>query len=273
MKKANRLIVLSPHFDDAIFSVGGLISLFSIYFNEIYIVNIFSASPPLGKELPPQAADFHKNFIQQDPVAYRRILDIKAFKAYRVKLFYIEQLDAIYRTFADSKEPLYLEPIDIFTAIHSFDYQLISKISSKILSMISPDPSDLYIAPLSIGGHVDHEITRLAGERIAKNQLLYYEDCPYVFQQTIRNSLKFCQQTMDMIEIYIPVEDLLKKQFAINAYNSSIPTKSFIQYMQSHDKIQRSMERIYYNGDYLSNTSRQILSSIPGKLSFNKDIR
>jgi hypothetical protein len=40
-------------------------------------------------------------------------------------------------------------------------------------------------------------------------------------------------------------KDVLKKQYAISGYNSSIPTDMFIQYTQSHDKKQRNIERLY----------------------------
>ena len=237
MKK--RLFILSPHFDDAAFSCGGIASSCSTYFDEIHIINIFSASPPTGIELPPQALNFHQNFNEFDPVAYRRNLDINAFNLYGIKLSYVDQLDAIYRINPDSNAPLYLEPIDIFTQIHAADYQLIPLICTKIISLTCPSLYDLFYVPLSIGGHVDHEITRLVGEEMAKSQLIYYEDCPYAFNETIRNTPSFCSQGMDSVEIYIPPLHVLKKESAINAYHSTIPTKSFIQYMKSHDMHSR----------------------------------
>ena len=130
-----RLFILSPHFDDAAFSIGGIASSCSAYFDEIHIINIFSASPPANIKLPPQAANFHKNFNECDPVAYRRSLDINAFNHYDVKLSYVDQLDAIYRVNPETNDPLYLEPVDIFKQIHCFDYQLIPLICSKIISL------------------------------------------------------------------------------------------------------------------------------------------
>ena len=270
MKK--RLFILSPHFDDAAFSCGGIASSCSIYFDEIHIINIFSASPPTDIELPPQAANFHKNFSEYDPVAYRRSLDVNAFELYNVKLSYVDQLDAIYRVYPETNEPLYLEPVDIFTQIQSLDYQLISTICSEIISLTCPSLYDLFFVPLSIGGHVDHEITRLVGEELAKFQLIYYEDCPYAFNETIRNTPSFCCQDMDSVEIYIPPLHVLKKESAINAYHSTLPTESFIKYMKSHDSHSRCIERVFYYSESLSNISKQMLSSMPGNLSFRSDI-
>lgn len=266
-----RLFVLSPHFDDAIFSVGGLISLFSSHFEQIYIINVFSATPPLDFELPPQASRFHEKFSHDDPVAYRRSLDTIAFNSYNVKILYVDALDAIYRIHPLTNKPLYLDPVDIFTKIHACDFQLISLITSKILSFVCLSPFDLVLSPLSIGGHVDHEITRLVGEQLAYKQLLYYEDCPYVFQKTLRNSPNHCRQFLNLLDVYIPKHDVMKKENAIDVYASSIPTNEFIQYMRSHDRSQRCIERLFYHQLSLSNTSKEILSSIPGKLSFNSD--
>lgn len=270
MKK--RLFILSPHFDDAAFSCGGIASSCSIYFDEIHIINIFSASPPTGIDLPPQAKNYHKNFNEFDPVAYRRSLDINAFNLYDINLSYVDQLDAIYRINIESNAPLYLEPIDIFTQIHATDYRLIPLICSKIISLTRPSLYDLFYVPLSIGGHVDHEITRLVGEEMAKYQLIYYEDCPYAFNETIRNPPSFCCQGMDSVEIYIPPLHVLKKESAINAYHSTISTESFIQYMKSHDMHSRCIERVFYCSESLSNISKQMLFSMPGNLSFRSDM-
>lgn len=263
---------MSPHFDDAAFSTGGIASLCSAYFDEIHIINIFSASPPSGIELPPQATCFHRNFSEHDPVAYRRSLDTIAFNHYNVKLSYIDQLDAIYRINPENEAPLYLEPVDIFTQIHTVDYNLIPIICSKIISLTSPSLHDLFFAPLSIGGHVDHEITRLVGEKVAKFQLIYYEDCPYAFNETIRNTSSFCSKGMESTEICIPPDHVSNKIRAINAYQSTISTESFIQYMKSHDMQSGCIERVFYYSESLSSISKQILSSMPGNLSFRSDM-
>ncbi len=43
------------------------------------------------------------------------------------------------------------------------------------------DDRTMLYAPLAIGGHVDHVVTRIAAECLGRGVLRYYADVPYVF--------------------------------------------------------------------------------------------
>ena len=112
----NRLIILSPHFDDAIFSVGGLLAACSSQFKSMIVVNIFTSNPP--KELTPQAKLFHRRYIDENPVAIRCMLDQRAYSHYNIEIINLDFLDAIYRFDVINKKPNYLDPIDIFSTVN-----------------------------------------------------------------------------------------------------------------------------------------------------------
>ncbi len=248
MKK--RLYILSPHFDDAIFSVGGIIDLWSSSFDTVTIINIFSASSPPPEKLSPQAKLFHQRFKSNDPVEIRRCQDSDAFNCFEVKVIEFAELDAIYRSYPISNEPLYQNPIDIFGSIHELDRQLIIDISRKLESLIKYSENNLFLAPLSIGGHVDHEITRLSAEVSIQDQLLYYEDCPYAFQKSLRHTYPEMIKNMNPYNVYLNSNHVNKKAQAISHYDSSISVNSFIDYMKSHKKG-RFIERLWSSQEFI----------------------
>ena len=225
----NRLIILSPHFDDAIFSVGGLLAACSSQFKSMIVVNIFTSNPP--KELTPQAKLFHRRYIDENPVAIRCMLDQRAYSHYNIEIINLDFLDAIYRFDVINKKPNYLDPIDIFSTVNPKDTYLAVSIFKSIEQQFKLTNEDVILSPLGVGGHVDHEITRLAAENFEQPLVLYYEDCPYSFQPTIRSSRQVL--TIDMYPLIVPIDSncLSLKITAIKEYNTPVSTNCFVNYM------------------------------------------
>lgn len=225
----NRLIILSPHFDDAIFSVGGLLAAWSSQFKSMIVVNIFTSNPPM--ELTPQAKLFHRRYLDENPVAIRCMLDQRAYSHYNIEINNLDFLDAIYRFDVINKRPNYLDPIDIFSTVNPKDTYLASSIFKSIEQQFKLTNLDVILSPLGVGGHVDHEITRLAAENFEQPLVLYYEDCPYSFQPTIRSSRQAL--TIDMYPLIVPIDSNCTslKITAIKEYNTPVSTNCFVNYM------------------------------------------
>jgi LmbE family N-acetylglucosaminyl deacetylase len=225
----NRLVILSPHFDDAIFSVGGLLAAWRSRCKSMIVVNIFTSNPP--KELTPQANLFHSRYMDKNPVAIRCMLDQRAYSHFDIEIINLDFLDAIYRFDVINKRPNYLDPIDIFSTVNAIDTYLAVSIFKSIEQQFKLTNEDVILSPLGVGGHVDHEITRLAAENFERPLILYYEDCPYSFQPTIRSSRRAL--TIDMYPLIVPIDSncISLKIKAIKEYNTPVSTNCFVNYM------------------------------------------
>ena len=177
--KNMRWIYLSPHFDDAVLSCGGLIFEQSRQGLQTEIWTIFAGDAPAGP-LSPLALRCHVDWGIPDVhelVAVRREEDQAAAAIVGAELLHFSLPDCIYRRSADG-EPLY--PDEVFVPFHPFDRGLDADIAAVLAAGLVLD--DILISPLAIGEHVDHRLARLAAERLDR-PLRYYADIPYVFRR------------------------------------------------------------------------------------------
>jgi LmbE family N-acetylglucosaminyl deacetylase len=173
-----RWIYLSPHFDDAVLSCGGLIYEQTRQGLHAEIWTIFAGDAPAGP-LSPVALSCHVDWgipDVHDLVATRREEDLAAAATVGAEITHFGLPDCIYRRSADG-DPLY--PEDVFVPIHPFDQGLDADIAAALSAELASQ--DILVAPLAIGDHVDHRLVRMAAERLER-PLRYYADIPYVFR-------------------------------------------------------------------------------------------
>jgi LmbE family N-acetylglucosaminyl deacetylase len=174
-----RWIYISPHFDDAVLSCGGLIFEQARQGIQTEIWTIFAGDAPAGP-LSPLALRCHDDWGIPDVhelVAIRRDEDQAAAAIVGSEVAHFSLPDCIYRHSADG-EPMY--PDEVFVPFHPSDQDLDADIAAALAAELEPD--DILVSPLAIGDHVDHRLARLAAERLNR-PLLYYADIPYVFRQ------------------------------------------------------------------------------------------
>ncbi len=173
-----RWIYLSPHFDDAVLSCGGLIFEQARQGIQVEIWTIFAGDAPAGP-LSPLALRCHVDWGIPDVhelLAVRRDEDLAAAAIVGAQIAHFSLPDCIYRRSADG-DPLY--PDEVFVPFHPFDLGLDADIAAALVTEL--EPADIIVSPLAIGDHVDHRLARLAAERL-NHPLLYYADIPYVFR-------------------------------------------------------------------------------------------
>jgi LmbE family N-acetylglucosaminyl deacetylase len=173
-----RWIYLSPHFDDAVLSCGGLIFEQSRQGVRVEIWTIFAGDAPAGP-LSPLALRCHASWGIPDVhelVQARRDEDLAAVSIVGAEVARFGLPDCIYRRTAEG-DPMY--PDEVFVPFHPSDQDLFVDIAAALAVELEPD--DILISPLAIGNHVDHRLARLAAERL-KRPLLFYADIPYVFR-------------------------------------------------------------------------------------------
>lgn len=170
-------IYLSPHLDDAALSCGGQIYQQTAVGQSVLVVTITAGDAPAQ---PPSAfaRSLHARWeLAGDVVAARRTEDRQACQILGADYEHWPILDCVYRTHPDDGQPLYPTWLDVTATIHPTDERLIARLTNQMAQF--PADSQVY-APLAVGGHVDHQITRAAAERRFGAKLLYYEDYPYV---------------------------------------------------------------------------------------------
>ena len=174
-----RWIYLSPHFDDAVLSCGGLIFEQSRQGLPVEIWTIFAGDAPEAP-LSPLAQRCHVDWGIPDPhtlVAVRREEDQAAAIIVGAETVHFSLPDCIYRLSAQG-DPLY--PEEVFVPFHPFDLDLDADIAAVLAGELTEN--DILVAPLAIGQHVDHRLTRMAAERLSR-PLRYYADIPYVLRK------------------------------------------------------------------------------------------
>lgn len=179
-----RWIYLSPHLDDIVLSCGGMVWQQVQAGDVVEIWTIFSGDAPPGP-LAGFAQELHTRW-QTGPEAsaVRRAEDVAACQqlgaAYRHWLY----PDCIYRRLPDGT-PLIHRNEDLSMPIHVQEAALVEELAERLAAALPARCR--VVSPLSIGGHVDHRITRAAAEKIG-GRLYYYPDYPYLVNRGVNLS-------------------------------------------------------------------------------------
>ena len=171
-----RWIYLSPHFDDAVLSCGGLIFEQTRRGLQAEIWTILAGDPPPGP-LSDFARQNHALWgvsSGEETVAMRKAEDEQAAAILGAELVQFDLPDCIYRR-SPAGEYLYTETV--ITGPHPSDRRLPGRIAAALRSELRD--GDVLVCPLALGGHVDHGLVRRAAESL-RQPLLYYADVPYI---------------------------------------------------------------------------------------------
>lgn len=182
-------VYLSPHLDDAVLSCGGRIHDRAAAGHAVLVVTVGAGDEPGGwEELSPLARTLHRawRLDRPDPegpegdgegtVARRRAEDLTACRLLGAEALHWNFLEAIYRHDAASGEPFYGELADLFGPLPPDDRPMVLAVAERLVDL---PPHRELLAPLGVGGHVDHRIARQAAEQRFGSHLTYYEEYPY----------------------------------------------------------------------------------------------
>ena len=170
-------IYLSPHLDDITLSCGGQVFQQTRAGKRVLVVTITAGDPPQSA-VSSYAQSLHDRWaLITDAVAARRAEDQAANAILGADTLHWSLPDCIYRYHPTTGAPLYLSDPDIFGELNPAELPLVVRLSAQMAAL--PAHQQLYV-PLTIGHHVDHQLTRLAAEQAyPPARLCYYEDYPY----------------------------------------------------------------------------------------------
>lgn len=175
-------LYLSPHFDDAVLSCGGLIAQQTASGQRVIIATLCAGAPPIEHDLSPFAQSLHERWLThfpgQDLIALRRQEDRAACARVGAEARHLDGLDCIYRR-GPAGEWLYTSHEALFDVLHPGDDD--PALTAQLHDLLAQVQPQRVYAPLAVGNHVDHQWLRRLAETWAGagRPLRFYEDYPY----------------------------------------------------------------------------------------------
>lgn len=175
-------IILSPHYDDAALSCGGLIAQLSAAGEQVVVATVFGGKPDYSR-LSPFAHEIHSRPLAgDDPIDQRRAEERAALALLAAESRPGDFLDCIYRQDAAGLRWLYDGEAALFGAVDPADDDLVDELAHCLAALAPAPPACVLYAPLAVGRHVDHQIVRRSAAMLAGRgyEVWHYEDYPYI---------------------------------------------------------------------------------------------
>lgn len=149
-------LVLSPHLDDAVLSCWGLLTQRVAEGKQVCVATVMTSLPEA------HAAEAQVRIAE----------DIQAMNSLGCHYRHLDFTDAVYRTETSGQSSLTRPGGRLSDA----DRLLLQSIEEAFRAL--PSAKEIVI-PMAIGWHIDHLLTKTAGERIFGSGVQYFEDFPY----------------------------------------------------------------------------------------------
>ncbi|GAB3300748.1 PIG-L family deacetylase [Geodermatophilus aquaeductus] len=163
------MVAVSPHLDDAAFSVGGTLAALADAGHEVTVVTCFTRSvpDPAGFAL---ACQLDKGLTADvDYMALRRAEDAAAMAVLGAVSRHLDLPEAPHRGYTSAP--------DLFAGVHDGD-----DVWRPVCAALADVPGDLWLAPQALGAHVDH-LQVLRAVTALDRPALWWRDSPYVLRE------------------------------------------------------------------------------------------
>lgn len=213
-------IYLSPHLDDAVLSCGGQIYQQSVAGKRVLIVTVAAGEPQTKvRSLFAEFQHHSWGLRDEEAVQARRAEDARAASRLGAEALFWSLPDAIYRLHPETGEPLYTDNDRLFGPLSPAEGFLADDLAQRMANLPA---AERILAPLGLGSHVDHQLTRAAAEKVFED-LLYYEDFPYV-QRHPESLAAVLQPPYRWQSIVYPLDEaaIVARIEAIQAYESQL---------------------------------------------------
>ncbi|MFT5643452.1 MAG: LmbE family N-acetylglucosaminyl deacetylase [Janthinobacterium sp.] len=178
-----RVVILSPHLDDAALSCGGLLHALRGRISTLVVSTCCGTPRVLA------AGGMGKLQLRRGHVnpQYRRREDIAAMHSVNADFVHLSFPDGIYRRSPLTGKLIYRNERERWISPHIEDIAHIEEMYLVLRRLCLGLGSILLLSPMGIGNHVDHQIVAQVAVRLAASgvTLLFYEDFPYVADPSI----------------------------------------------------------------------------------------
>ncbi|GBL18928.1 2'-N-acetylparomamine deacetylase [Anaerolineaceae bacterium] len=220
-------VLLSPHFDDVVFSCGALVAQWARSGQRVAIVTVCAGLPPAGP-LSAYASKLHRRWNPQmegrpaQIVALRRAEDLRAADLLGAMAIHLTVPDCIYRLNPDGGW-LYEGHAQIFGALHAAEQQLPQQLAQQLVRISGVTADTRIWIPLALGNHVDHQLVRSAAQQSQLPGVRgYYEDYPYAEDTAAVAGITLPSPDLAAQALSISAQSLEAKLAAISAYESQL---------------------------------------------------
>ena len=211
------ILVISPHLDDAAFSIGPLLAEFSDQ-AKIVVATVFAKSElnPAGFAL---SCQLDKGLSAEvDYMAIRRTEDIEWAKRIGAEV--------VHGAFTEAPHRGYHSPKELFGPALPTD-ELENVITSWFLELAQTFKPSAILCPVGVGDHVDHILVRKFAQTSFKSELplFFFKDQPYASKLNTFHVANYFSDVNVWRELRMPLSEdsLVKAQFAVEAYKTQIP--------------------------------------------------
>ena len=181
LAKDDRILILSPHLDDAVLSAGGLIHHAVGRQCQVVVGNIFTADTHIEGEPSPLVKELHEWWgLGSNPYQVRRDEDAASLALLGAEVLQGGRLDSIYRT-SSNGESLYPTRKAVFS-LPAADDPAWKELQTLLASWIEKVRPTVVLCPMAVGRHVDHTVTTEAfrqNHSKSDADVYLYEDIPY----------------------------------------------------------------------------------------------
>jgi LmbE family N-acetylglucosaminyl deacetylase len=156
----SRIVAISPHLGDAVFSCGATLARHAAQGHDVVLVSVFTHSGPEA---------------EADDAALRRAEDERAAAILGLG-------GAVHLGLEDAPQRGYGSGLDLFDGLRPGDDA--PKVASAMLAVaLSKLAPDLVLAPIGLAGHVDHDVVAQALDELGLPRLRWV-DLPYALRRT-----------------------------------------------------------------------------------------
>lgn len=196
VKRKKSALVISPHLDDAVLSMGSLLSFLSEKKFSISVVTVFTQGSDLTSEFINTLVRKGGYGTAHEYFEARRVEDKKALALFGVEnVIHLNFVDAAWRM-NDNAQSLYKNTV-IGVERDEKDQELISSIQDA-LKNLSIDSDTLVFAPIGRGKHVDHILVRDSATKVFSRPV-YYTDFPYSMKHNDDESFQKAQDLSSIV--------------------------------------------------------------------------
>lgn len=206
-----RVVAVSPHLDDAVFSIGGTLARLGET-AEVTVVTCFTGSVDPATATPfALSTQLDKGLAADvDYMAVRREEDRAALELLGVDGRHLELLEAPHRG--------YDSPAALFAGRHDSN-----DVGPALAEALAPvlDGADVVLAPQALGDHVDHQwVGTVVADLVGEDRRAWWRDTPYVVRRPDALPMAHVRGR----EIAVDVTEVLDRKIqAVACYATQVP--------------------------------------------------
>lgn len=184
-KDFERVVILSPHLDDAALSCGGLLHALREHVSTLVVSISCGTLRVVGADGSAKVSSRRGHVSSRT----RRREDIAAMHSVDTDFVHLSFADGIYRRSPLTGRLIYRNERERWVAPRIEDMAHIEELYLVLRRLCLDLGQILLVSPMGIGNHVDHQIAAQVAVRMAASnagaELLFYEDFPYVADSSL----------------------------------------------------------------------------------------